>query len=235
MGPTASQGGFVTSRSYTCAEPSQTDAAVARPGLRWSAVLALAILVLSSCGEVSKTPPVSRIPDTSKWCRTGSSSVPVTFRIPPDLESVLSTYTNSHEWTSTDQRRPIVSLDFAVTRESEEPEPGLGVFRLLPFHTSPKRGYRKWSESIDGRPMQLVTYSRYGRSVAIAKVPLDSAQWVKLIMVGQENLEDVKAILPAIARTLEFGAEFEAPPGTPNARICPSSDAPTQPPTKSAA
>ena len=126
----------------------------------------------------------------------------------------------------------MVSLEFVVTRESEEPEPRLGVFRLLPFHTSRKSGYRKWSESIEGRAVQLVTYSRYGRAVAMAKIPLDSVQWVELIMVGQENLEEVKAILPEVARTLKFGEEFEAPPGTPNARLCPSRDTPEQSPRK---
>jgi hypothetical protein len=204
----------------------RADVAVACPGLCWSAVLALSILILSSCGEASKPPPVRRVLDTSKWCLTGSSSVPVTFRIPPNLESVGSTYTDSYRWASTDQRRPTVLLDFVVTRESQEPEPQLGVFRLLPFHMAPKRDYRKWSESIEGRSTQLVTYSRYGRAVAIAKVPLDSARWLELMMVGHENFQDVQAILPEIARTLKFGATFTAPPGTPNAKVCPSSEAP---------
>ena len=199
------------------ARPKNHDA-MWRTNARWWAML---VVVLSGCTSGSDVPEGIQAIDTTAWCLTGSASVPLVFRIPPDLESVEQVYADRHEWTTTDQTQPIASLDFEITPEAGEPEPHLGVFRLLPFHTSPKRGYRRWDETIDGRRARLVTYSRYGRTVAIAKVPLDSTRWVQLTMVGQENLQTVKAALPAIARTLRFGPTFMLPEGSNDAAACP--------------
>ena len=183
--------------------------------------LATLVLALWGCTSGSDAPQATQAVDTTAWCLTGSASFPIVFRIPPDLRSVNQIYGDNQKWTTTDQTQPIVRLDFEITSEASEPDPHLGVFQLLPFHTSPKREYRRWDETIDGRRARLVTYSRYGRAVAIAKVPLDSTRWVQLTMVGQENLQTVRAALPGIAHTLRFGPTFAPPEGSQNAAACP--------------
>jgi hypothetical protein len=184
-------------------------------------LFATLVLALWGCASGSDEPPPPQAIDMTAWCLTGSASFPIVFRIPPDLRSVEQVYGDNQRWTTTDQTQPIVRLDFEITPEADEPDPHLGVFRLLPFHTDSRRGYRRWHETIDGRRARLVIYSRYGRAVAIAKVPLDSTRWVQLTMVGQENLQTVKAELPAISRTLRFGPTFTPPEGTQNAAACP--------------
>lgn len=193
--------------------------ATCRINARRSAIL---VVALSGCTSVSDVPEATQAIDATAWCLTGPASVPVVFRIPPDLRSIQQVYADNHEWTTVDQTRPIASLDFEITPEAGEPDPHLGVFRLLPFDLSPKRGYHRWEETIDGRRARLVTYSRSGRTVAIAKVPLDSIRWVQLTMVGQENLQTVKAALPAIARSLRFGPTFVPLEESQNAAACPN-------------
>ena len=183
---------------------------------------ALVVVALWGCTPVSDVPEATQVVDTTAWCLTGSASVPVVFRIPPDLRSVKQVYADDQRWTTIDQTRPIASLDFEITPEAGEPDPHLGVFQVLPFRMSRKRAYHRWDETIDGRRVRLVTYSREGRTVAIAKVPLDSLRWVQLTMVGQEDLQTVKGTLPAIARSLRFGPTFVPPEGTQNAAACPS-------------
>ena len=191
------------------------------PSLTNAKLLATLVLALWGCTSGSDAPPPPRAIDTTAWCLTGSASFPIVFRIPPDLRSVAQVYGDMHEWTTIDQNQPIVSLDFEITHEADEPDPHLGVFQLLPCHTDWKQEYRRWEETIEGRQARLFTYSRYGRAVAIAKVPLDSARWVQLTMIGQEDLQTVKAALPAIARTLRFGPTFTPSAGTQNAAACP--------------
>lgn len=177
------------------------------------------LLALWGCTSGSDVPEAVQAIDTTRWCLTGSASVPIVFRIPPNLISVQSVYRDTHHWA--DPNEPVVSLDFEITREAGEPDPRLGIFPLVPFHTRPKRGYRWWDETIEGRRARLVTYSRYGRSVAIAKVPLDSTRWVQLTMVGRQNQQSVKAELPVLARSLRFGRTFTPPQGSRNAAACP--------------
>jgi hypothetical protein len=194
--------------------------------------LATLVLALWGCPSGSDAPQATQAVDTTAWCLTGSASVPVVFRIPPNLISIRSVYGDTHHWG--DPKEPVIWLDFEITPEPGEPDPHVGNFPLVPFHTRPKRGYHRWEETIDGRRARLVTYSRYGRAVAIAKIPLDSTRWVQLTMIGQQNHQPVKAELPAIARTLRFGRTFTPPEKSRNAAACPNAAVEDAPPTKTA-